>query len=740
LHRNKPETRKAAVEAATQLMRDLQAMTKTSLGAMCSIIALSIAGSAHAQDAVVDANANELSDIVVTAQRTNQKLQDVPVSVTAVGAEEITRKQINSAVDLNRVAPNVQFDTGTGGTTSLKPYIRGGGITDGGFVLSESEVAIYIDDIYQPRLSAGSVDMAVLDRIEVLRGPQGVLYGRNSSAGAVNFITKGPSDTLNGFLELGYGTWNERRAKAYVSAPLDAEGKWRLSANGMVRARDGGMQYNETLEKKVGKNNFEGGQLDLAYVTDPVNIRLTGFYTHNGGDGQYAVNTQLNAAGTAYEPISGSYRRVLSPIHSESSTTQYGSRLHMSFAYPGGELRSITGYSRMKESWLEDLSGGYPLIPNAPPVALFVRDMGSKQWQLSQETQMAGSVGDAFDYVAGVYYFHEQAEQAAVTTTFFAPTALFYKPKTDSFAGYAQGTAHLTDALSVILAGRYTIDDKDLFGSVCAGLACTGRVGPGGDSVYLHNTYRKFTPKAGIDFKVTPDVLLYASFSEGFKSGGYNGLAGNLTQLATPFKPQITKAYEAGVKSTLFGRKLRLNIAGFWNDIKDRQQTQNNLDGSFIVVNYNVRIRGIEAEASLLVLPGLTIYGNGAINDGKYTGSSSANAALLRNDPPELPDYQITVGGDYTAEIGPGKFGLGADFRKTDEYYSTADNALIGFVQPRSILNGYVSYAYGPVTLQLTGKNLTNKVKPQTGFGFATVNPQYVIEPRTLLGTVRYSF
>jgi iron complex outermembrane receptor protein len=713
-------------------------MTRTSLGALSSVIALCIAGSAQAQtqgpqDAAVDANADQLGDIVVTAQRTSQKLQDVPISVTAVSGEEITRKNIISAVDLNRVAPNVQFDTGTGGTTSLKPYIRGGGITDGGFVLSESEVAIYIDDVYQPRLSAGSVDMAVLDRIEILRGPQGVLYGRNASAGAVNFITKGPSDTLNGFLELGYGTWNERRAKAYVSSPLDAEGKWRLSANGMVRARDGGAQYNETLDKKVGKNNFEGGQVDLAYLTDPVNIRLTGFYNHNGGDGQYAVNTQLNAAGTAYEPISGSYRRVLSPVRSYTRTTQYGGRLHMSFEYPGGELRSITGYSRMKESWLQDFSGGFPLIPGAPPVALFVRELGSKQWQFSQETQMAGSFGDAVDYVAGVYYFHEQAKQNGLTSVFFTPNTLFFRPRTDSFAGYLQGTGHLTDRLSLILAGRYTFDEKKLFGTMDTGNPLTS------GSANLQNTYKKFTPKAGLDFKITPDVLLYASYSKGFKAGGYNGQAGTIGELATPFKPQVTTAYEAGIKSTLFDRKLRLNIAGFWNDIKDRQQPQNNFDGSFLVVNYDMRIRGIEAEVSLLVVPGLTLYGNGAINDGKYTGSSSTNAALLRNDPPELPDYQFTVGGDYSAEVGPGKLGLGADFRRSDAYYSTPDNALIGFVQPRSLLNGYVSYEYGPVTLQVTGKNLTNNVKPQTGFGFSVVNPQFAIEPRTILGTVRYS-
>ncbi|WP_240530203.1 TonB-dependent receptor [Novosphingobium sp. PC22D] len=695
---------------------------------LASILTVALCGAANAQEARDDS----FEDIIVTAQRTDQRLQDVPVSVTAVTAAEIDRKQINSALDLNRVAPNVQFDGVTGGTTGLKPYIRGGGITDGGFVLSESEVAIYIDDVYMARLSGAAVDMAVLDRIEVLRGPQGVLYGRNSSAGAVNFITRGPSDTFNGMLEVGYGTWNERRAKGYISTPLTADGKLRISASGLVRARDGGAQYNATLDKKVGANNFEGGQVDLAYVSDTFNMRLTGFYMNTNSDGQYAVNTVLNEDGTDRVPISGSYRTVLSPVESYTDNEQYGVRLHMSVEYPGGELRSITGYSELDEEWREDFSGGVPpsFLGQAgdTPLALFDRTLGATQKQFSQELQAAGSIGTFVDYVAGLYYFHETADQSAYTVTFFVPATLNYQPVTDSFAGYAQGTFHLSDKLSLILAGRYTIDDKDLYG------------GFNGTYVNVTNTYKKFTPKAGIDFKITPDILVYASYSKGFKAGGYNGLAGDLNQLSTPFRPQITTAYEAGFKSTLLGNRLRLNIAAFQNDIKDRQQTANNNDGSFIIENYDVRIRGIEAEVSLKLLEGLTLYGNGALNDGKYTGVDSDVATLINNDPPSLPDYQFTVGFDYEVPVGPGTFGIGSDFRMTDAYFSTADNALIGSIPSREILNGYVNYEVGPLTFQVTGKNLTQVTAYQTGFGFSVVNPRFIIEPRTILGTVKFKF
>jgi len=704
-------------------------MSITRYGSFGAIIAIAMCGTAQAQTAD---ETGGFQDIIVTAQRTSQNLQDVPLSVTAVTSEDIERKQINSANDLNRVAPNVQFDTGTGGTASLKPYIRGGGITDGGFVLSESEVAIYIDDVYMARLAGGNLEMSVLDRIEVLRGPQGVLYGRNSSAGAVNFITKGPSADFEGFVELGYGTWKERRAKAYISTPLGADGKWRISANGLVRARDGGFQYNSTLDKKVGTNSFEGGQVDLAYVDTGFNARLTGFYTHNKSDGQYAVNTILNADGTDRVPISGSYREVISPVESFTKVKQYGGNLHMSVEYPGGQLKSITAYSELKESWLEDFSGGVPPsfigAPGTTPLALFVREMGSTQGQFSQELQASGTIANIVDYVAGIYYFRETAEQNALTTTFFVPSRLYYKPETDSYAGYAQGLVHVTDALSITLAGRYTIDDKDLYG------------GYNGVFKNYHNTYKKFTPKAGIDFKITPDILAYATYSVGYKSGGYNGLAGTEVQLSKAFRPQITTAYEVGLKTTLLDNHLRLNIAAFKNDIEDRQQTANNNDGTFIIENYDMTIKGIEVEFSVIPFEGLTLYGNGALNDGKYTGVDSEVATLLNNDPPSLPDYQFTVGFDYAVDIGPGKFGIGADYRNTDEYFSTADNSLIGTIKQRDIYNGYVNYEIGNLLLQVAGKNLSNNAAYQTGFGFAVVNPRFIIEPRTILATARYKF
>ena len=694
-----------------------------------SMFALLSATAARAQDAPQDSGA--LEEITVTAQRTDQRLQDVPVSVTAISARTIDRMQIQSPSDLNRIAPNVKFDSVTGGTTGLKPYIRGGGVTDGALVTSESEVAIYVDDVYRARLSGSMLEFVELDRIEVLRGPQGVLYGRNSSAGAVNIITKAPSDVFGGTVQAGYGTWNERRLKGYLTGPLSADGKWRASVNGLVRARDGGRQYNVTQDKKVGKENFEGVQGDLAYVGDAVDGRLTGYYMHGTSDGQYAVATTIDANG-GIVPITGSYRRVQSATPSFTKLEQYGGSLKLGADMAGGRLTSITAYSEMTDGWRQDFSGGVlPAalgLPGTTPISLFDRTTSSAQHQFSQEIQVTNKVADGvLEYIAGLYYFNEKANQAIDTSLFFTPARTDYAVETNSFAGYGQLTLNLGDKLSLVGAGRYTIDDKRLDATI------------GGTPVQLANSYAKFTPKIGLNYKVTPDTLAYASYGEGFKSGGYNGLASSAIELSEPFKPQVTKAYEVGIKSDLFGRTLRINVAGFYNTIKDRQQAITTDAGAFLIENYDATLKGLELELSWRALRGLTLWGNESLNDGKYS-ESAAGGSLDGNELPVFPKYQFSVGFDGDAAVGPGKLILGADYTRRDRYFSTADNLAIGAVGKQDFLNGYVGYELARWKFQVNGKNLLNQTGSQTGFGFSVIQPRFAIDPRTVLGTVRYSF
>lgn len=676
---------------------------------------------AAAQDAATDDDYG-FNEIVVTSQRTEQRLQDVPVSVTAITSEDIETRQITSPLDIQRLSPNVKLDGVTGGSAGLKAFIRGGGVTDSAFVLSESEVALYTNDVYNSRLQAALVDFAEIERIEVLRGPQGVLYGRNSSAGAINIITKAPADELTGSVQVGYGSWNERRVKGYLSVPLSED--WAFSVNGMVRGRDGGKWYNRTLDRKVGEEDMAGGQFDLAYKGDVIDGRLNVFYIDFSSDGLYATNTQVTNGQIV--PISGDYRTVLSPDLSSTKVKQWGSSLNLAADYGGGTLKSITGYSELDDSWFIDFSGGVPTGSTPPYAALFERGAVSDQWQFTQELQGAGTAG-IVDYVAGIFYFHETAGQDIDSRIFFAPSKTIFGATTDAWAGYGQVTINVSDALALVAGGRYTIEDKTLDASI------------GGLPARSRDSWQKFTPKLGVNYKLTPDILLYASYSEGFKAGGYNGLASNAAQLSAAFRPQITTAYEVGIKGDL-GRTLRFGLTGFWNDIVDRQQTVNLNNGGFLIENYDVTIKGIEAEIAWRPVQGLQLWGNGALNDGKYTGSSVATASLLNKEPPSLPDYLFTVGFDYRVDLGGGEVKLGADFNRRDVYFSTPDNAAIGSIEPQEILNGYVGYETGPLTFTVSGKNILQEEGWQTGFGFASIQPRFIIEPRTWLATAKYAF
>ncbi|KMS56470.1 TonB-denpendent receptor [Novosphingobium barchaimii LL02] len=686
-----------------------------------------------AQEAAPEADAPQsgFGDIVVSAQRIEQRLQDVPISVTAITAAEIETRQVLAPTDIGRLAPNVNLTAVTGGSAGLTAYIRGGGVTDGGYIMSEPEVALYVNDVYNARMQAALLDFAEIERIEVLRGPQGVLYGRNAAAGAINIITKQPADTLTGNVQVGYGTWNERRVKGYLSVPISKDGKWAFSLNGIVRARDGGRQYNATLDRKVGKEDFQGGQFDLAYKGDAVKARLNLFYVHLKSDGQWASNTVTNDEGKIV-PLSGSYRTVLSPFPSYTTVTQKGGSLRLSADYPGGTITSITAYSRLKDSWGEDFSGGvYPSMIGSTgdtPLALFVRESKSKSWQVSQETQVAGALADDLvNYVAGLYFFHEQGDQDMTSTIFFAPSLTRFHAATDAWAGYGQLTFNVTDQLSLVAGGRYTLEDKSLDATL-AGTPAVSR-----------DHYKKFTPKFGINFKASPDVLLYGSYTVGFKSGGYNGLASTAAQLASAYRPETTKAWEAGVKADI-GRTLRGSLAGFLNKITDRQETVNLNDGGFLVENYNVRIAGIEAELAWRPVTGLQIWGNGSVNWGKYLSTDSVVASVIDNDPPSLPKYQGTIGVDYSMPVGAGTAKIGADAAFRDQYFSTPDNLEVGHVKATQLFNASVGYDVGPWTFQVAGKNLANQTYWTTGFGFSVINPRVMANPRTVLGTVKYSF
>lgn len=679
----------------------------------------------------------QLEDIVVTATRTAQSLQRVPVAVTAFSSEALERLQIHDVRDLSQVAPNVNITTVTGGSAGITPYIRGGGTTDGANITSEPEVGIYIDDVYQPRAAASFIEGLDIDRIEVLRGPQGTLYGRNSSAGALKIVTRTPGDEMNVKGEVGIGSWNEYYGKGAVSGPVTEDGRLRAGFSGIVQSRDGGRQYNQTLDKKVGAEKYEGFQSDLYYAGKNVKIRLKGFYSHLDSDGLFAVGLDPFATTTDYkaiQPASGSYRVVSSPSESFTNDRQYGTSLHVTADLAEHlELSSISAWSKLTDDWGLDFSGGVPFTAlgiKAPGVAaLFDRKSVSSQTSLSQEFQLHGSAfKDFITFVGGVYYFRESGEQTVDSLIFFVSTNARFGIITNSYAAFGQIGFHITPELTFTAGGRYTEDHKKLHATL------------NGVDVDRHDTFKDFLPKVSLDYQVTPQILTYASYSEGFKAGGYNGLAGSVAELTSPFAPQKVKAYEIGVKSEFFDRRLRLNVSAFINDYVGLQQQLVSDTGVFQTENYNARHRGIESELSLRLLPELTLWSNGVYNDGKYKAANSGDTVgtFVGNYMTNVFKYQATVGADLSMHAGSGKFVVGGNFSYRSDFFSSPDNSFYGHVPSTQIVDAYVGYELSRFSLRLAGKNLTDQRYWTTGFGFSVIRPRFLADPRTFRLSLSY--
>ncbi len=682
-----------------------------------------------------------IENIVVTAQRRAENIQETPVSISALSADAVERLQIDNVKDLSQVMPNVLFKPVTGGSAGIGPYIRGGGTTDGANITSEAEVGIYIDDVYQPRSAASFIEALNIERIEVLRGPQGTLYGRNSSAGALKIISATPAEEFTFRNEVGVGRWDEFYDKFSLSGPLTDDGQLRAGLSGMYRDRDGGRQKNVTRDEEVGAEEYKGFQADLYYEGASYTARLKGYYSDFDSDGLWASALDPFQMDRPYDDIpftSGAIDKLLSPYESYTSDTQYGASLHLDFDLgESTSLSSVTSWGELDDDWAVGFSGGVANealgIPFPGYVELFQRESVSEQDSFTQELQLQGDGFDNFlSYVAGLYYFRETGTQEVSSEIFFGPAFTLFDITTDSYAAFGQANLHFSDDLTLILGGRYTEDKKTIDALV------------GGEIVDRSDSWSEFTPKAALEYQISDDMMVFASYTEGFKAGGYNGLASNALALGTPFEPQTLEAYEIGFKSEWWDNRLRLNLAAFFNEYASLQQQAVTDAGVFITENYDAEHKGIEAEVSVQLTPSVLLWANGVFQDSEYTDTAASGGvstgSLVGNRMTNVFDHQFTLGVDYSRDIGPGTLALGANVNTRDDLFSTSDNAPIGHVEALTMVDAYASYAWERWKVALSGKNLTDEKYWFTGFGFSLVQPRYMADPMTWRVGVTYQF
>jgi len=589
----------------------------------------------------------QVEEIIVTAQRREQNLQEVPVAVSAFSADQITNLQIDVVKDIGENVPNLQTYTVTAGGQAIQVHARGASVQNPGFNLAESPVGIYLDEVYFGRLASVNLELADIERIEALRGPQGTLYGRNTIAGAINIVTRTPGDESWIQGSVGYGNYGTSEVTGSFGGPIE-EGSLAGSLSFIYSNRDRGWQNNPTTGEDPGEYENKAARAKLHwYGSSKFDAVLAGWVADVTNDGYNGVpyipfanltpNGAFEPAPANSAPLGDSYQggdfysNFSSAGVNYGESQQGGGSLTMSYEFDAATLRSITGFASIDDKFGFDLAGGgFPVDLNSDGSpefyadGLLIRsDSSFDQW--SQEFQLLGTAfDDRLNWIFGLFYLHEDGDQQ-FSGTIVAPPPGFdenIKNTTDSYAAYGQGTWRFNDQWSVQAGLRWSRDEKK-YSDDCVGAFCFSDTSfPPTASVSLDDEWDDVTGRLGLEYQINPDQLAYLTFSQGFQAGGFPTLCfGNLSSTcgASTFDPQTVDSYELGWKSDLFDRRLRLNLAAFYADYQDLQSIviqPINFDTdpepeltSFPIQNVgDVAVYGVELELTWVPVEGINVF------------------------------------------------------------------------------------------------------------------------------------
>jgi iron complex outermembrane receptor protein len=590
----------------------MKSMWKAALlaGVACS----TIAGVASAQQAPVADNSASVEEVVVTARRREENLKDVPVAVSAFSAEKLERSGGTDITVLSQTTPNITVQTARGSNSTLISYIRGVGQQDPlwGY---EPGVGLYVDDVYIYRPQGAVLDIFDIERIEVLRGPQGTLYGRNTIGGAIKYVTKRLGDEASAKAKATYGSYNQ--TDLMVSAQTPVGGGLSIGGAYALYKRDG---YGKNLTTGAEHYNKDVQALRLSAEYKPTEdlfFRLAYDRVEDTSNPRHGHRETLPTVG-AY-PILGIYDTQAGLGDKNKVTTEGLSLTGQWNATDKVALKSITASRTGHTKTLIDFDG--------TPLPTLDVPANYDDASFSQELQVVYS-DDNVQGVLGVYYMNSQAsgEFDTIAGNLGVSIADGGKVNTQSFAAFFDFSANLTDRLKVSLGARATRDAKRANVFRYFYLGATPSPYQGGalrpilqvrTDYKAEKTFSQFTPRVSVSYELSDDLTTYASFSKGYKSGGWDmrGDAFITPQTTQGYKPEVVKTYEAGLKGYLMERRLSFSSALFLSKYTDQQVTTQ------VVVPSGIASSVDNAGAS-------TLYGAEFEANAKLTRSLSANVAL----------------------------------------------------------------------------------------------------------------
>jgi iron complex outermembrane receptor protein len=658
---------------STWSLLNLGMMNSVGRGAMiASLSAVSLASmpavAQDPEDGDAAVQTGGLSVIVVTAQRRDESVQDVPIAISAFDGGELTRRGVTNALEVAQFVPNLVATNNTGLGSANAYYLRGIGNSET-IPTFDPPIGTYVDDIYLSRQNSNNLSLFDVDRVEVLRGPQGTLFGRNTTGGAVSVFLADPGTEFGGYAELGYGAYNMVQGRASLDLPL--ADTFAVKVSGYVQQDDGYAQ-NTTNGERFNQNDGWGGRIGLAgQLSD--SVRWTGSYIHTESKAGNILNFDCDPA----DPTNCD-GRFITTGYGENSTfgglftgekNDYGLGVDTSMDFIASDfeiglgdnwsVNLITGYVYTTQDYALDFADGrgLPSISGPTPPVIgytfggFTIANEGEFSQLSQEIKFNGSLGDGLlDIVGGVYYFEEDSfsDFGDVFTLPFAPPPTGFpfvladrtlRNSTVAYAGYIQGDVNLTDQLTVTAGVRYTDETKEFSISdnraSCANQSLPGclsnanLIASNGAAIPQEQSIKIWTPRFAINFEPSDDFLLFASATRGFKSGGWNA-RGTSASLLLPFEPEKAWSYEAGFKSEFLDNRIRVNLTAYLLDVSDIQIpsafTAANGAISFITRNFaDYENKGIELEINAVPADGLNLFAALGYQDDKYKLDANSN-------------------------------------------------------------------------------------------------------------------
>jgi iron complex outermembrane receptor protein len=625
---------------------------------------------ALAQDAPASGT-GALDEVMVTAQRREQGIQTVPVAVTAIDPATIERRQVVDSKALVYNVPNLTGNSNVGQATANSFFMRGIGTTEN-LATADTSVGLYLDDVYIARQGANNFNLADVERIEVLRGPQGTLYGRNTNGGAIKIVTKKPGPDTEGSLRASYG--NHDRWDLRLSGNTALTDTLYARANFLTQQGDGYLR-NSTLGKDVNDLDYMGGRIALRQIaSEAVEINLALDYSRDVTNGNYTSDI----AGVL-RPSTGDVRNVVSGLEARGEAKTWGGALHVDWSMSDSlQFKSITGYRSTDQDLNMDLSD--------QPVPLYNLLQLQESEQLSQEFQLSGELTERLNFVTGVYYFDESSDVLISDRVRATPVAVQnqwnkdYTVDVESYAVFGQ-VEYDIGPVTLIAAGRYTWEDRGftvvqtstlpgpLFNYTTADLVALGALG---QPIDVDREFSKFTPKLGVNWQVTDNLFAYASFTEGFRSGGWTGRALRSDQFVN-VDPENVESWEVGLKATLLDGRIRWNTSLFTMDYTDLFNTLT-VAGVYTVATADAVIEGAETEFTLRATPWLDLFVNLGYLDTKYEGDKPVN---LADELQRAPQMQAKAGFSVDHPIASGSLLVNADVFYTDNYLVTPANLAI---------------------------------------------------------------